>query len=74
MTNEGQRTTIEPEDWPLEETTGDENSTGLRSDTGVGAQEPRAENFEPAGSGNEGGRGELGTTTAGERGTDQGPR
>jgi hypothetical protein len=74
MTNEGQRTTIQPEDWPLEESTADENSTGLRSDVGISGDEPRAEDFEPTLAGSEGGRGELGTTTAGERGTDQGPR
>jgi len=74
MTNEGQRTTIEPEDWPLEETTADQNSTGLRQDVGASNERPRAESFEPTGSGLSGGRGETGTTTPGERGSDTEPR
>jgi hypothetical protein len=74
MTNEGQRTTIEPEDWPLEETTADENSSGLRQDVGVSGERSRVDDFAPGGSGLDGGRGETGTTTPGERGTDTGPR
>jgi hypothetical protein len=74
MTNEGQRTTIEPEDWPLEETTADENSTGLRQDVGVSGDQPRANPFEPGGAGLDSGRGETGTTTPGERGADTAPR
>jgi hypothetical protein len=74
MTNEGQRTTIEPEDWPLEETTADQNSAGLRQDVGVSGERPRSDEFDPAGAGLGGERGATGTLTPGERGTDQGPR
>jgi hypothetical protein len=74
MTNEGQRTTIEAEDWPLEETTADENSTGLRQDVGMSGDRPRADELEPRGAGLDGGRGATGTTTPGERGSDTEPR
>ena len=74
MTNEGQRTTIEPEDWPLEETTADQNSSGLRKDVGVSGERPRVDAFEPAGAGLDGDRGATGTTTGGERGSDTEPR
>jgi len=74
MTNEGQRTTIEPEDWPLEESTTGENSHGLRNDVGVTSDPPRADETDPASAGTQDGRGPTGTLTPGERGTDQGPR
>ena len=74
LSNEPERTSIQPEDWPLEETTADENSAGLRNDVGVSGQEPRADELEPGGAGQDGDRGDLGTTTSGERGTDLAPR
>jgi hypothetical protein len=71
MTNEGQRTTIEPEDWPLEETSRQENATGLKQGIGVSGDRPRADEFDPAGAGLDAGRGDLGTTTAGESGVEE---
>ena len=68
------RASIEPEDWPLEETTADENSYGLRHDTGVSGEAPQTDEVGPGNAASEGGRGETGTTTPGERGTDSGPR
>lgn len=70
MTNDGERASIGPDDWPLEETTVDMNPPGLRNDVGASMQRPRAEEFEPKGAGLDGGRGETGTTTPGERATD----
>jgi len=72
MTDE--RSSIHPEDWPLEETTTDENSYGLRHDTGKTSAVPEAEEVGPNAAPSEGGRGETGTTTPGERGADSGPR
>jgi hypothetical protein len=69
-----ERRSIQPEDWPNEETTADENSAGLRNDLGVSGQEPRADSLEPQGAGVDGDRGELGATTPGSSGTDVGPR
>jgi hypothetical protein len=69
-----ERTSIKPEDWPLEETTTDENSAGLRNDIGVSAERPRGDDLEPSGAGRDGGRGDLGSTTSGSRGADSGPR
>ncbi len=75
MTKPGEpRRSIQPEDWPDEESTADHNRAGLRSDVGVSAQEPRADAPEPSGSGVDGSRGELGSTTPGESGTDPEPR
>ena len=48
MTNEGQRTTIEPEDWPLEESSTGENALGQRSDIGVSGAGPLADETDPA--------------------------
>jgi hypothetical protein len=74
MTDETERGAIRPEDWPLEETTVDENRPGLRNDVGASLQQPRAKGFEPGGAGLNGDRGETGTLTPGERGTDVDPR
>jgi hypothetical protein len=74
MTQDDERGSIQPEDWPIEETTTDENSAGLRNDIGVSSGRPRADELEPAGAGRDGDRGELGSTTPGERGTDVDPR
>jgi hypothetical protein len=74
MTDEGQRSTIEPNDWPLEESTTGENSHGLRSDQGASSEPPAAAESDAIRAGRDGGRGETGTRTPGERGTDQGPR
>jgi hypothetical protein len=70
MSSDDQRRSIQPEDWPNEETTTDENSAGLRNDIGVSGQEPRSDDLEPSGAGQDGDRGTLGSTTPGERGTD----
>jgi hypothetical protein len=74
MTTSDDRRSIQPEDWPLEETTADENSAGLRNDVGVSGQQPRADSLEPSGAGQDGDRGDLGSTTPGDRGADQEPR
>ncbi len=71
---EQERREIQPEDWPDEETTTGENSAGLRSDIGVSGQEPRATEPGPTGAGLDGDRGDLGSTTPGERGSDVAPR
>lgn len=74
MSDDAERRSIQPEDWPLEETTADENSAGLRNDIGMSGQEPRADELGPAGAGEDGGRGDLGSTTPGRRGADVDPR
>lgn len=68
-----ERTSIQPEDWPLEEPTADQNPAGLRSDIGVSGERPRSEGTEPSDAGRDGDRGELGSTTPGERGADTDP-
>ena len=73
MTDQPDRTSIQPQDWPLEETTGDENSTGLRHDIGVSST-PDASIPGSSDAGLDGGRGETGTTTPGERGVDNNQR
>jgi hypothetical protein len=74
MTSDERRGSIQPEDWPNEEGSSEESQAGLRDDIGVSSQEPRADDMEPAGAGQDGDRGKLGSTTPGERGTDADPR
>ncbi|MEA2900485.1 MAG: hypothetical protein QOH36_372 [Actinomycetota bacterium] len=75
MTDDTERSSVQPEDWPLEETTTDGNSSGLRQDIGVSGERARSEDDSaPLGAGLDGGRGETGTNTPGERGTDNEPR
>jgi hypothetical protein len=74
MTTSDDRRSIQPDDWPNEEATTDQNRAGLRNDVGVSGQKPRADDLEPAGAGRDGDRGDLGSTTPGERGTDVDPR
>ncbi|MDP8905424.1 MAG: hypothetical protein M3N29_08945 [Chloroflexota bacterium] len=74
--NDQRRGSVEPDDWPDEEGRGAAQD-GLRDDTGVSMQRPKTEDVpddEAAGAGLEPGRGELGSTTSGEKGAEQGPR
>jgi hypothetical protein len=74
-----------PDDWPDEEG-GGEAEKSLRSDVGASLKRPREEDLppperledsgqqSPAGSGQVPGRGELGSHTPTDKGTEQGPR